>query len=374
MKKKIGLIVNPVAGMGGKVALKGTDGASILAQAKQLGAVEEAAEKTKQALSKLIPFRDQLLILTCSGAMGEFLCLDLCLPFQTIYRAADEKVTTAMDTEQAAKSLAAQGIELLLFAGGDGTARNICQAVGKSVPVLGIPAGVKVQSAVFAVNPGAAGMLIAEILEKGRFSVQEREVLDLDEDTYRTGHVSAALYGYLQVPYERRLVQDAKTGSSVYGEEDNDLLSAAEYIVENMEKGHYYAIGSGSQAKSVSQSLGIEYELLGIDIVLNGKLVQKDVTETDLWNYAQKRPLHLVVSPIGGQGFIFGRGNRQFSSRVLKKVGKDRVVVIASAAKLRSIGGRCLRTDCGDEAADQMLRGYYKVVCGYGYIMSVLCR
>lgn len=371
--KKIGLIVNPIAGMGGKVALKGTDGFQTLKQAQHLGAVAEAPQKAKLTLNYLAPIRSQVTVLTCAGSMGEDVCKLSGLATVVVYNDSDNKETTWEDTEAAAKAIIEQGAELLLFAGGDGTARNICRAVGKTVPVLGIPAGVKIQSAVFSCDPISAGLLAAKWIKGECNTYQEREVLDLDEEEYRSGHISAQLYGYMNVPYDNRFIQDAKDSTFLIGDEDKNLTSAAEYVVEHLKKDCYYAVGSGSQAKSVSRLLKIDYEVLGVDIIRNGELIEKDVTEQLLWAYAQEGNLRIIVSPIGGQGFIFGRGNHQFSARVLQKVGKENITIIASMAKLKSIKSKRLHIDCGEIPVDSSLKGYYKIVSGYGHITVMQC-
>ena len=168
--KTLGLIINPIAGMGGKVALKGTDGEKILAAARDRGAVPESAAKAERALKALVPYRSGLLIRTASGAMGETLCRKLGLPCEVVYQAGE--TTSAADTVAAAAAIRDKGAALLLFAGGDGTARNICEAVGGKFPVLGIPAGVKIQSAVFALHPESAGFIAAKIAQNIHMSMR----------------------------------------------------------------------------------------------------------------------------------------------------------------------------------------------------------
>lgn len=365
----LGLIVNPIAGMGGKVALKGTDGREILAAARARGAVPEAPKKAERALKKLLPYAENLMVYTASGQMGEALCKDLGLPCEPVYESGKE--TTAEDTMRAADAIRKFPIKVLLFAGGDGTARNICQVVGETVPVLGIPAGVKIQSAVFGLSPEASGAIAALIARENPVSVSSREVVDLNEDDYRTGHVSAKLYGSMQVPYEPAYLQTMK--QSGFSSENDQLGGIAVYLEEKMEPGVYYAIGSGSTAKCISKRLGIEYELLGVDIIRDKKLIAKDVTEEELWNYVQKGKLRIIVSPIGGQGFLFGRGNHQFSSRVLSAVGKENITVIAPESKLISISNHTLHIDCTDEAVNNSLHGYINILCGYGYFHSFRC-
>lgn len=368
--KSIGLIVNPVAGMGGKVALKGTDGASVLSAARARGAQPESGRKAERAMKQLEPFRDNIRILTASGEMGENLCRKLGLPHQVVYRTKGED-TGPDDTMAAAREIVCAGVSLLLFAGGDGTARNICQAVGEQVSVLGIPAGVKIQSAVFALTPEAAGTVAATLARGIPMGSSRREVVDLDEDAYRAGHVSAALYGLMLVPDKPEQLQSMK--QSGFSAEGDQMAAIAGYLVDHMEPNVPYAIGSGSSAKCISQRLGLPYELLGVDVIRDGKLLAMDVTEEQLWQYAKEGDLRILVSPIGGQGFLFGRGNHQFSARVLRAVGKTGITVISPQAKLLSIQNHTLRADCGDPEVNESLHGYYNVLCGYGYFLSLYC-
>lgn len=368
--KAIGLIINPIAGMGGKVALKGTDGKETLAAARARGAEPEAGHKAERALHMLLPVREKLVIRTASGAMGEELCRRMGLPCQVVYQA--DEPTAAADTVAAARAIAASSVDLLLFAGGDGTARNVCEAVGEGSPVLGIPAGVKIQSAVFALTPEAAGSVAQMIARDIPMAMSCREVADLDEDAYRTGHVSATLYGAMLVPDQPNAVQSMK--QSGFSSESGQLSGIAAYLEDHLENGVYYAIGSGSTAKCISRRLGVGFELLGVDVLKNRHLVEKDVTEARLWEYAQTGDLRIIVSPIGGQGFLFGRGNHQFSARVLQAVGKEGVTVIAPASKLASIPGHTMHVDCGDPGVDTRLQGYYRVLCGYGRFHVLGCQ
>lgn len=368
---RLGLIVNPIAGMGGKVALKGTDGQAVLKKAREKGAVPEANCKAERALRLLAPHRGQIMLYTASGEMGERLCQKLDLPY-TVVHTQSQHETSSLDTMAAAKSIAAASVDLLLFAGGDGTARNICEAIGERVPVLGIPAGVKIQSAVFALDPESAGMIAAAIAQGTAMTSAQREVVDLDEDAYRTGHVSARLYGVMRVPDQPERLQSMK--QSGFSTESDQMNVIAAYLEEHMEPGVYYAIGSGSSAKCISQRLGIGYELLGVDVVKDKKLIAKDVTERQLWEYAKDGNMKIIVSPIGGQGFVFGRGNHQFSARILKVVGKGNIQIISPEAKLLSIRDHALHIDCGDAAVNASLRGYYSVLCGYGYFAQLCCK
>ena len=202
--------------------------------------------------------------------------------------------------------------------------------------------------------------------------MSEREVVDLNEDEYRKGRVSSKLYGSLRVPYEPSYVQNMK--QSGFSSENDQMGGIAAYLEEKMEDDIFYAIGSGSTAKCISRRLGIDYELLGVDLVRNKKLVKKDMTEEELWEIASGNPVRIIVSPIGGQGFIFGRGNHQFSARILKVVGKENIQVIAPESKLISIPGHTLHVDCGDEYVEKSLNGYYNVLCGYGYFHSFRCK
>jgi len=369
-RKRYGLIVNPIAGMGGKVALKGTDGALVLQAARARGAKPESGIKAERALKLLVSRRDRVEIYTASGDMGERICKKLNLPYRVVYQA--QGATGPEDTVAAARRIMDAGVRLLLFAGGDGTARDIYQAVEERIPVLGIPAGVKIQSAVFALSPEAAGAVAATMVESASMPTSRREVVDLDEEAYRTGHVAATLYGSMLVPNQPGQLQGMK--QSGFSNEASQMSAIASYLEERMDPGVYYAVGSGSSAKCILRRLNLPYELLGIDVIQDKTLLARDVTEEMLWVYARSGELRIIVSPIGGQGFLFGRGNPQFSARVLNAVGKEGITVISPESKLLSIQNRTLRVDCGDPELNERLKGYYTVLCGYGYYFSLPCR
>jgi predicted polyphosphate/ATP-dependent NAD kinase len=279
----------------------------------------------------------------------------------------DFVLTTADDTQQAARDLVAAGADLILFAGGDGTARAICAVVGDSVPVIGVPAGVKIHSAVYATTPAAAGDVVALYLHERPAAVQLRagEVMDIDEEAFRENRVSAHLYGYMTVPYARGLTQSAKAGG-VAGEV-RGLNDIATEVIAGMKPGALYVLGPGTTTRTIMERLGLPKTLLGVDAVRDGGLAGADLTESDLLELVTGAPeTFIVVTVIGGQGHIFGRGNQQISPAVIRAAGPDHVIVIATQTKLLSLEGRPLLVDTGDPALDEQLSGYVKVVTALG--------
>lgn len=367
----VGLIVNPVAGLGGRVGLKGSDGAEIQRRARALGAEPQAQARAAEALRRLRRVPD-LSVLTYPGEMGEDAARAAGLEPEVIGSIAPGE-TSADDTRRAARDLHARGVDLLLFAGGDGTARDVFEAVGLEQPALGIPAGVKIHSAVYATSPAHAGELAALYLEDQVSGLREAEVMDIDEEAFRQGSLSARLYGYLRVPYRASLIQSQKVPTS--GEEESMAEIAAD-VVAKLEAGALYILAPGTTTRAIARELGVEKTLLGVDVVRAtgdpenpAELVVADANEAGLLRLLdaleEGQGARIVVTPIGGQGYIFGRGNQQISPRVIRRVGKDNVVVVSTPAKLHALGTQPLLVDTGDDAVDEMLSGYVMVVTGY---------
>lgn len=362
---RLGLIINPVAGVGGAVALKGSDG--VVEQALALGAVPQAQNKTALALEQLLPLKEQLQILTVAGAMGADLLASLGFHYQICYTPFSTQ-TTAEDTEQAAAAIAEQGVDLLLFAGGDGTARNICAAVGERATVLGVPAGCKIHSGVYAISPSAAGKVIAQLVKGELVTLTEAAVMDIDETAFRQGIVRAKRFGEMRIPAELRYIQSVKNG----GKESEELVldDLAAYIASNMDHDVRYVMGSGSTVAAVMKELDLPNTLLGVDVVENGKLIASDVTAAELLALVQDYPSKLVITLIGGQGHVFGRGNQQLSPAVIRAVGRNNICLVATKTKLQQLEGRPLLADTGDAGLDQQLQGLIPVLVGYNdYVM-----
>ena len=386
--KKLGLIVNPLAGVGGRVGLKGSDGVEIVRRALELGAPRDAPRRAELALARLAPLHDRLKIVTWPGEMGEdearaagfepdvlssFSGRPTFVACETARRAGrrprlsgdDFVMTSAADTREAAGALLDAGVDLILFAGGDGTARDICAVVGDRVPVIGVPAGVKIHSAVYATTPAAAGDLAGLLLHSTSVAVRlrEGEVMDIDEAAFREGRVSAQLYGYMVVPYARGLTQSAKAGG-VAGEE-HALNDVATEVIRGMRPGALYILGPGTTTRTIMSRLGLRKTLLGVDVICDGALAGSDLGERDLLSLLEAHAeAHIVVTVIGGQGHVFGRGNQQISPAVIRRVGPPRIIIVATRAKLLSLEGRPLLVDTGDQELDGELGGYAKVVTG----------
>jgi len=280
-KQKLGFIVNPVAGMGGKVGLKGSDGYEIFKKAKELGAEPESPTRAVEALERIIRIRDNIELVTYPYEMGEDEAKE-CEFSPTVIGSIKRGDTTSCDTKNAAKEMLKLEVALLLFAGGDGTARDIYDVIGDRIPVLGIPTGVKIHSAVYATTPQNAGDLAVRYLDRKSSSIRlrEAEVMDIDEQAFRENRLSAKLYGYLKVPYKRNLVQSAKAGS-VPGEEAIMDAIACD-VVNNMQDDYLYIVGSGTTLRGIMEKLGLEKTLLGVDAVHNRNLVGSDLNEAQL--------------------------------------------------------------------------------------------
>ncbi len=366
--RKLGLIVNPVAGMGGSVGLKGTDGDDILERAIVLGATPESPKRAVVALKALISVTQDFVLFTCPGQMGESESRQLGLKPRVIGSIGGPK-TTPDDTRREAENMLREGTDLLLFAGGDGTARDLCAVVGTKMPVLGIPSGVKMHSGVFAINAESAGRLAASYL-KGELDLCEEDVLDIDETDYRRGVLSAKFYGHMSLPCGRSMLQGVKVGGAT--SQTDALVQIAWSVIDDMDDETTYFIGPGSTTKRIMVALGLEYTLLGVDVVRNRRLMALDANEEKLLEFVKEGKTHIVVTPIGGQGFIFGRGNQQFSGRAIRGVGKDGIIVVATEGKIAALSGRPLLVDTGDASADALLRGYIRVLTGYR--TAIMCR
>jgi len=363
---RMGFIVNPIAGMGGKVGLKGTDG--VLREAIARGAKPVAPKRAVVFLQELkeVMHEYPIEILTCPGIMGENEAKEAGLHVQVLpMKIGDE--TTAEDTKTAVRLLCEMNVDLIVFVGGDGTAKDILDVVkakNAEIPVLGVPSGVKMYSGVFAVNPSDAAEVILAFI-RGEAEIEEFEVMDADEAAIRSDTFAVKLYGYLKGPFLPMRIQGSKQISPDTVDEKENQMAIARFIVEEMQPDATYILGPGTTIKCVAELLHVPKTLLGVDIYKNGKVVldvdEKKILETvDDWQNTW-----IILSPIGRQGILLGRGNQQISPDIIKRIGKQRIIVAATKSKLRDIEGGVLRVDTGDVEADNMLRGYIKVITDY---------
>lgn len=296
---KLGLLVNPIAGMGGRVGLKGTDGRDTLAEARRLGATPVSPERTESALHAMMPLPADVELMTFPGAMGADEAR-ACGIAPTVIGALDSEETTARDTKRAARQLREAGVDLLLFAGGDGTARDIYDAIDGAVPALGIPTGVKLHSSVFAIDPDTAGRLAREYLDDpNSIGLDDREVMDIDEVAFREDRLSPQLYGYLRVPVEPGRIQHPKSG----GETAASAEAIGAGVADDMVSGRLYLIGPGTTTRAVLDELRLESTLLGVDAVLDGRLVGQDLNEDGLLTLLRDYPAseaEIIVTVVGG--------------------------------------------------------------------------
>ncbi len=367
--KTVGFIVNPIAGMGGAVGLKGTDGKTTLNKAKALGAKPTAPTRAKSFLSELEPIKKRIRLIVGTGNMGEHEAQNC--GFNCTILGTRKEETTAEDTKEIARKIQETGADLLVFCGGDGTARDIQSIVNTKLPVLGVPTGVKMHSAVFAVDPKAAARIATGFL-CGELPLKEVEIMDVDEKAFRKGQVSAELYGYVLTPYEPNLIQGNKMASPTTEGEMQNQAAIAIYVIENMKPDVVYIVGPGTTTRIIGDLLDVKKTLLGVDLFLNKKIIASDVNEKQILEKIEGKTAQIIVTPIGGQGFIFGRGNQQISPEVIRQVGLDNIIVVATEGKLRNL--KSLRVDTGDSSLDDAFRGQpLRVITDYnvGCVMLV---
>lgn len=371
--KKLGLLINPVAGMGGSVGLKGTD--HMVEEAIRRGAKPRANDRVRQALKELLEIKNELEIVTCPGDMGEDTAKSMGFRTTVLHTGGRKNLKDLFDSSRTdtivlSKALEEAGVDLLLFAGGDGTARDIYEGVGTELPALGIPAGVKIHSPVYAKNPQSAGDL-AKLWLTGKVTrTAEQEVLDIDEELYRQEIINTRLYGYLSVPLEHVFTQNRKAPTPL--SETASIESIAHEIVEHMEPDTYYLIGAGTTTRGVMQMLGLKNTLIGVDLIQNKQLVANDLYGDKILDFIKGKKTKLIVTVTGGQGFLFGRGNQQITPEVIREIGKENIMILATKAKIAEFHHQPFLVDTPDEELNKELCGFYRVITAYGEF--TMCR
>ncbi len=355
----IGFVVNPIAGMGGRVGLKGTDGK--LEEARRRGANPRAPDRARDALETLFHLRSDPSVYTAAGSLGEDAARAAGFDPHVVFDpdASEESVrsgpsdtgeTTAHDTRKAVRSFLERAVDLILFVGGDGTAVDVAEVLeedGGDTPMLGVPAGVKIYSSVFAVTPADAGRVAAEFDR-----VEPREVNDIDEEAYRDGTVRSELKAVVSVPVSPEIQSSKQLASG-----DTESLAAG--YAHDIDPETTYVFGPGSTVGRIESELGIDASPLGVDVWRGGDLLERDAAEDEILAVLED-PVTIVVSPIGGQGFLFGRGNHQISPAVIRR--SETLDVVASAEKLDGIGA--FRVDTDDDELNDELRGWIKTRTG----------
>ena len=368
MSVLLGFLVNPIAGMGGRVGLKGTDG--VLDEAIRRGAKPISPSRAREFLSTFysqVSSRDiDINFLSCRLNMGE----DIIGEFDFDVDYIDipySRSTSASDTIKAVSKFAENNVSLIIFVGGDGTARDVYTGLRESgrldIPILGVPSGVKIYSGVFATTPRDAAYLLLDYIE-GRAKVMDLEIMDIDEDAFRSDRIDIKLYAYAKALYMPFYTQGSKEVSPDTADEVENQEAIAKFIVEEMDRDGIYILGPGTTVKRIADMLGIKKTLLGVDIYYRGR-VYNDVSEKEILDIIDDEDAWIIVTPIGRQGILFGRGNQQISPNVIRRVGKDRIIVVATQRKLRDIPDGVLRVDTQDPDVDEMLKGYIRVVVDY---------
>jgi predicted polyphosphate/ATP-dependent NAD kinase len=345
--------------MGGSVGLKGTDG-EIIKEAIRLGATPVVPKRVEVFLNHLEQ-KNEIFMLVAPSKMGEDLIRNKEIKYEVIGDIS--KNTSAEDTKRIAKQMVEKEVELLIFCGGDGTARDIFDAIELKIPVVAIPTGVKMFSPIFALNPKAAAQIVDKFTEE-IIDTQEKEVLDIDEEVFRDNRLESKLYGYLRVPIIQNLIQNSKESSKLGRTIEENKFEIAQHIIETMEEDTLYLLGPGTTIKSITDNLNLAKSLLGVDAIYNRTLIGEDLNESDIVKLLDiYKNTKIIVSPIGGQGFVFGRGNKQFTPKILNRLGKKNIIIISTAEKIRGL--KKLIVDTGDIKIDDMLKGLAQVIIGY---------
>ena len=369
---RIGVIANPDAGLGGRLGLKGSDGQAELARSK--GAEDRSGPRLESMLRHFSRIhRDEsteIEWITSSGRMGtEWIPDELQIgTISEVHQSSGN--TSASDTQAAVAMLLEHGIDLLVYSGGDGTTRDIVSSLSDSespeLPVIGVPSGVKMHSGCFASSPKAAAEVLSAWIH-GDLLVSSTEVLDLDEELYRKGKWVVRLYAEAFSPNSPRWMQGSKELIQTESEEDI-IVGLSDHIEESIsEEGRLVIWGSGGTLREIGGNIGFELTTLGIDATIGSEQVGTDLAESGIIELLESHdgPVTLLLSPMGGQGFLIGRGNLQLSPAVLSSIGIENILGVVTPAKLLTV--RALRIETGDESLDEEFasKRYMKVLQGY---------
>ena len=364
---KIGLIVNPISGMGGSVGLKGTDG--VLNKAIELGAKPSSNNRAENYLKELLVIRENLIIITPPGVMGESVAISLGFKVEVIdnsfFNHPIEIFKTSKSDTMISSEYMKKKVSLIVFVGGDGTARDVFNAIGQKIPCLGIPGGVKIHSSVFSINPVKAAHLTMEFL-LGEAPLRESEVLDIDEKEFRNNRLISKLYGYLLTPYSPLYSQPSKMASPATQDEKDNQEAIGQWVIEEMKEDVLYVLGPGTTTKAITDLLGEQKTLLGVDLIKNKKTVVMDLNEDQILERIGDLDVKLIVTPIGRQGFVFGRGNLQISAKVIRRIKVENILIICTKYKYNTLPDRKMRVDTRDQNFDKELVGMYRVLVDYG--------
>jgi predicted polyphosphate/ATP-dependent NAD kinase len=362
-QRKIGFLVNPIAGVGGRIGLKGSDDVDVIREKINSGEGKKVAnERAGRFLKVISDLKEEIKFLCFQGEMGSDILQKHKMNFEIIGQPEKEKTTRA-DTKRAANKFFEKGVKLIVFVGGDGTACDMYDAVNEKIPLLAVPAGVKMHSACFALNPEVAGTIFRQF-HNGELNIKLAEVMDIDEQAFREGRLSAELKGMVKIPYLVSAIQGGKMASPSTADEKLDKKVIAQRVSEDMDKDVLYLLGPGTTCTAVADLLKLDKTLLGVDAIYNRELVGDDLNEEEILELLEKHSeARIIVTVIGNQGFIFGRGNQQFSPIVIRKVGIKNIILIATVNKLERT--EKLRVDTGDPELDKELRGFIRVVTSY---------
>lgn len=346
---RIGIVVNPIAGMGGRVALHGTDDDAVV-RARGAGALPVARERMSAMLGELVALRPTLAVSVAGGPMGADL---MPAPWDVTVVSAPVKRTSAADTREAVRAFVTAGVDLVVFGGGDGTARDVAEELAGRIPMLGVPCGVKMHSGVFATDPRAAARVISRFLT----SPDQRRAVDvLDAAADGVVRMASAL-----IPDIPEGIQHGKsTAASGAG-----LAGLGRWLAARMQPDRRYLLGPGTSVAHISAALGLPASRLGVDVVQDGRLMAADASEATLCGLLRDdTPATLILGVVGGQGFLLGRGNQQLSPAVLSMIGPDNIDIIASADKIAALSPPELHIDLDDAQLAAKISGFHRVWTG----------
>ncbi len=369
----IGFLVNPIAGAGGPAAHKGSD-LAVTKDALVAGELNlRAPERARQFISAL-DSDAQFELISAPGAMGADYLAEASALQYNVLSCSLSSTTSDHDTKNIVKALILAQVDLIVFVGGDGTARDVCSVLESeepraSFPVLGVPSGVKMHSGVFAITPSAAAAVLNEVVSGALVSLVDQDVRDIDEQALQKGVVKSRYYGAMLVPDEVRYIQAVKSG----GVEVDELVLAdiaaevAERIEDCDNETTLIIFATGSTTQFIQQEMHCPGTLLGVDVFNRGHLIAEDVTAAELETLvsAHEGRVIIVLTAIGGQGHILGRGNQQLSPKVLRRVGRENLWVVMTKTKLEALSKRPLLIDSNDPELDEQWQGLIPVITGY---------